>query len=204
VAEHQTAGRGRTGRSWSDVPGAALLVSVLLRPAAERRRQELSLVAGLAAAEAVEAAAAVTAFVKWPNDVVVADRKVAGILLEADDDAVVCGIGVNVNGSPDGVAAESWAPAGSLSDATGRHQARAPLLAALLTALETRYDEWVAAGLEPLRSALTARDWLTGRTVRAGPVTGTAAGLTPDGRYEIRDAAGAAHLIESGELDVVA
>ena len=97
VAEHQTAGRGRSGRYWDDAPSTALLCSVLLRPPADAAQQELSIVVGLAVAAAVEREAAVPALVRWPNDVLVKTRKVAGILLEASEGAVVCGIGINVN-----------------------------------------------------------------------------------------------------------
>ena len=82
TTDHQTAGRGRLGRSWVEAPGTSVLVSVLLRPPAERRAQELSLVAAVAVALAVEDATGLSAQIKWPNDVLLARRKVAGILAE--------------------------------------------------------------------------------------------------------------------------
>jgi BirA family biotin operon repressor/biotin-[acetyl-CoA-carboxylase] ligase len=150
----------------------------------------------------VEEACGVEAQVKWPNDVVVAGRKVAGVLLEADEDSVVCGIGVNVNGSPESLPAGAWAPAGSLRQVAGRTLDRGVLLAGLLAALEARYDTWSLGGLAPLHGLLTARDWLAGRPVRAGAVSGTAAGIGADGRYGIVDGGGSTHLVESGELEL--
>src|SRR5262245_23342989 len=85
VADHQTAGRGRLGRSWEAAPGSSLLVSVLLRPdLAVDRLFLLTLAAGLALADAIAAVAAVSAGLKWPNDLVVDDKKLAGLLAEAD------------------------------------------------------------------------------------------------------------------------
>src|ERR1700756_4748769 len=84
VAEEQTAGRGRLGRSWSSVPGASLTFSVLLRPATvpPARRGWLPLLAGVAVVSAVRAVAGVDAVLKWPNDILAGDRKLAGILTE--------------------------------------------------------------------------------------------------------------------------
>jgi biotin-[acetyl-CoA-carboxylase] ligase BirA-like protein len=98
VAEEQTAGRGRMGRSWVSQPGVSLTFSVLLRPVSvpAARRGWLSLLTGVAVAAAVRDVAQVSATVKWPNDVLVGERKLAGILAEQSGDAVVVGIGVNV------------------------------------------------------------------------------------------------------------
>jgi BirA family transcriptional regulator, biotin operon repressor / biotin---[acetyl-CoA-carboxylase] ligase len=97
VADFQTAGRGRRGRGWVAPPGASLLVSVLLRPSlAPERTPLVSMACGVAMAEAVTRVAGFTPGLKWPNDLVVGDRKLAGILAERDGDAVVVGAGVNV------------------------------------------------------------------------------------------------------------
>src|SRR5262249_27789658 len=98
VADFQTAGRGRRGRGWGAPPGASLLASVLLRPALGPGRTPPGWMAGGAAmAEAVTRVAGFTPGLKWPNDLVVGDRKLAGILAERDGDAVVVGTGVNVD-----------------------------------------------------------------------------------------------------------
>src|SRR5687768_6479576 len=136
VADEQTGGRGRQGRSWDAPPGTALLFSVLLKPPAERNFPELSLVGGLATAEAVERATGLAAQIKWPNDVMLNRRKVAGCLAELKDGAVVLGIGLNVNQSPAELPAETKVPAGSLRSVTGCEYDRAPILADLLLELE--------------------------------------------------------------------
>lgn len=201
VAEHQTAGRGRSGRTWEDAPSRAILVTVLLRPPTGRVLPELSLVAGLACAEAVEAATGLDALVKWPNDVVVADRKVAGLLLELDGGAVLCGIGINVaQRAHELPTTRAELPAGSLQLATGREVDRAALLAALLRTLELRYDAWAEHGIEPLLAELERRNWLRGRAVRVGGARATAGAIAPDGRLAVSLADGSTSLVSSGEV----
>ena len=139
----QTHGRGRLGRTWETPPGTALLFSVLLHPRPPMAIwPELSLIAGDAVAEALGAETAVAAELSHPNDVLIAGRKVAGILAEASVGRVVLGIGVNVDQSPEELPAETRKPATSLRIETGREWPRAPLLAAILLELECRYDDW--------------------------------------------------------------
>jgi BirA family transcriptional regulator, biotin operon repressor / biotin---[acetyl-CoA-carboxylase] ligase len=147
VAEEQTEGRGRLGRSWHARPGTSVLVSVLLEPAvASERLPELTLVAGEACAETITALTGLATTIKPPNDVLVAGRKVAGILAEARDGRVVLGIGINVNVATEELPAETETPAGSLSLAAGRELSRGVLLAEVLLRLEQRYDAWVSGG----------------------------------------------------------
>ena len=113
LTEHQTSGRGREGRTWEDVAGTSLLLSLLLRPPAVLPAQQLSLVVGLAVADAVEERRG-AAEIKWPNDVLVGGRKVAGVLLEAIEGTVVCGIGVNVSQDESELPTGSPVRAGSL------------------------------------------------------------------------------------------
>lgn len=201
VTEHQTAGRGRRGRRWEDEPGASLLVSVMLRPRAGRAASQLSLVCALAVAETVERATGRPALVKWPNDVLVDGRKVAGILLEGRADAVACGIGINVNQEeaplPDG----ARVPAASLRTLTGREHDRAAILVGLLERLEAGYDAWLAHGLLGLVPELERRDALRGSAVSVGRVSGTANGIAADGRLRIVGADGTEALVASGEVD---
>lgn len=139
ATDHQSEGRGRLGRVWEDVPGCALLFSVLLRPAPPMASwPELSVVAG----EAVAAALPVEGRISHPNDVMVGDRKIAGILAEAGEGRVVLGVGVNVNQREDELPAGAAKPPTSLRLETGREWERAPLLAAILLELESRYDSW--------------------------------------------------------------
>ena len=199
ATDHQTAGRGRSGRSWADEPGASLLVSVLLRPPAAAVTPQLSLVAGLAAAEAVESATGLPAALKWPNDVVLGGRKVAGVLLEASADEVACGIGVNVARAPAAAAAGAL-PATSLAAETGARHDRAELLAALLETLEQRYRDWREGGLERVLPELARRHFLHGRAVVVDAGAGRAGAIAPDGRLEVELDAGGRRLVESGEV----
>jgi BirA family biotin operon repressor/biotin-[acetyl-CoA-carboxylase] ligase len=199
VAEHQTAGRGRSGRTWEDAPGGALLCSLLLRPPAGATLPELSLAVGLAAAEAIEDATGLRALVKWPNDVVLGSSKVAGALLEAGDGEVVCGIGVNVASAP-AATPDAVLPATSLQAQTGSRQDRAELLARLLARLERRYRDWLEGGLEGMSGELRARHFLAGRAVLADGERARAGAISPDGRLELVSADGRRRLVESGEI----
>jgi BirA family biotin operon repressor/biotin-[acetyl-CoA-carboxylase] ligase len=163
VAESQTAGRGRLGRSWSSPPRAALTCSVLLRPAGvpPPARAWLPLLTGIAVAAALRAEAGVAAGLKWPNDVLVGDRKIAGILAEAHGDAVVAGVGLNVTLTR----AELPVPtATSLLLENAACLDRGRLLAAVLTELASRYTAWAAgphaaapgAGAPPPQSPVPA------------------------------------------------
>jgi BirA family biotin operon repressor/biotin-[acetyl-CoA-carboxylase] ligase len=202
LTEHQTSGRGRRGLTWDDEPGTSLLLSLALEPPDRATAAQLSLVCALAVAETVEAAAARPAQVKWPNDVVVDGRKVAGILLEGQGDAVVCGIGVNVNQGLDGLPAGTRLPTASLRTLTGGVHDRALLLVDLLERLEARYDAWGEDGLTPLLPELERRDALRGRAITVGRVSGTANGIAPDGRLRVAAADGTETLVASGEISV--
>ncbi len=146
AADHQTAGRGRLGRSWEAPPGRALLFSVLLRPRLPMERwPELSAVAGEAAAAALRAETGLFAVLAYPNDVLIEGRKVVGVLPEASPGRVVLGIGVNVNQTAEELPAHAVKPPTSLRLELGRELERAPLLAALLWELERGYDAWLSA-----------------------------------------------------------
>ncbi len=145
ATDEQTAGRGRLGREWVAPAGSSLLASIVLRPEVPTANlPELSLVAGRAVAQALAEVAGVEPEVKWPNDVLVDGRKVAGILAEARDGRVVLGIGINVSQSEDELPQRPTHPATSLLLETGRTVPRAELLAAVLDRLEHEYDDWVA------------------------------------------------------------
>ena len=146
VAEEQTAGRGRLGRRWLAPVGTSLLCSLQLRPAiAPEHLPELTGVASRACADAIAAVTGLEPELKFPNDVLVGGRKVAGILAEAREDRVVLGIGVNVNVTVQELPREVERPATSLLVETGAGVDRAALLVELLERLERRYDEWVSA-----------------------------------------------------------
>jgi BirA family biotin operon repressor/biotin-[acetyl-CoA-carboxylase] ligase len=207
VAEEQTSGRGRLGRSWVSVPGASLTFSAALRPASvpAARRGWLPLLTGVAVAAAVRSVTGVPAVLKWPNDVLAGDRKLAGILVEqtSSGEAVVIGIGINVATpagalpvSPTGLAATSLLAEGAVF--TGDSGvSREDLLLAVLGELERRYLVF-RADPDPARTGLLdeyrSLCVTLGRAVRVeGPagrsLTGTATDIDHDGRLVVRDAA---------------
>ena len=199
VANEQTAGRGRMGRRWEAPAGSSIQVSLLLRPPPERRAAELTLVAGVATAVVVENATGLAAQIKWPNDVMLARRKVAGGLAELKDGAVVLGIGLNVNQGPDELPSDTKTIPGSLRSVTGREYERAPILADLLLELELRYDAWREGGLDALYDDLGARDFLRGRRVTVDGVAGTAQMIARDGQLVVGTESGPL-VVESGEV----
>jgi BirA family biotin operon repressor/biotin-[acetyl-CoA-carboxylase] ligase len=195
AAEEQNAGRGRLGRTWVSPPRAALTFSVLLRPAAVPRAVLgwLPLLAGVAVAAAVRDVAAVDAQLKWPNDVLAGQGKLAGILAEAAGDAVVIGIGVNVSTGPGEFPppGPGALPATSLLLQGSPNLDRDRLLAGILAGLERRYRTWSGVLGDSERSGLRAEYTglcaTLGRRVRVELpggrlLDGVAAGLDADGR----------------------
>jgi BirA family transcriptional regulator, biotin operon repressor / biotin---[acetyl-CoA-carboxylase] ligase len=200
ATEHQTAGRGRLGRAWQEATGTSLLVSVLLEPPSDRRLPELSLVAAVAAAETVEGATALSAQVKWPNDVMLNRRKVAGILSELSNGTVVVGIGMNVNQTREQLPLNAPTEPGSLRSLTGTEYDRAALLGSLLWRLELSYDAWRERGLDGIYGDLGARDFLRGRRVTVDGEPATAVQIARDGRLEVAVDGHEVRAIESGEV----
>jgi BirA family biotin operon repressor/biotin-[acetyl-CoA-carboxylase] ligase len=199
VCDVQTGGRGRLGRAWEAPSGTALLCSVVLKPPADRRVPELSLVGGLAVAEAVEHALGLAVQIKWPNDVMVNRRKVAGILAEASGETAVLGIGLNVNQTRDELPADARVEPASLYTVDGVRRPRAPLVADLLAELEHAYERWRDGGLNALYDTLGARDFLRGRRIVLDGQTGVGVGIERDGRLAV-DIDGERRLVESGEI----
>jgi BirA family biotin operon repressor/biotin-[acetyl-CoA-carboxylase] ligase len=145
AADEQTEGRGRLGRTWRAPAGTSLLFSIVLVPPVPLEKlAELSLVAGEALAEAIEAETGLRAAIKQPNDVLVAGRKLAGILAEAVEGRVVLGVGVNVSQTEEQLPEDLVTPATSLW-LEGAIVDRAELLATVLERLEAHYDAWVTS-----------------------------------------------------------
>ena len=145
AAEEQTEGRGRLGRIWLAPPATSILASIVLVPQiAPERLPELSLVASDAVARAIASETGAEPRVRFPNDVLIEGRKVAGILAEASDGRVVVGIGVNANQREDDLPVSAETAPTSLLLATGSRVDRARLLATLLVELERAYDAWLS------------------------------------------------------------
>jgi BirA family biotin operon repressor/biotin-[acetyl-CoA-carboxylase] ligase len=184
VAGYQYAGRGRLDRRWEALPGANLLMSVLFRPVPEQR-SDLTHRVGIAAALAARSVAGVDARLKWPNDVVVGERKLAGILAQiGPDDSLVVGLGLNIG----------WAPEGGAR--LGPPHTPDELLAAVLVELASPPPDLHAA----YRSLLAT----LGRQVRvelpSGDLIGTAVDVERDGRLVVIDACAVSHRVDVGDV----
>lgn len=181
VADEQTAGRGRLGRRWESAPGASLLVSVLVRPDPDSA-QTVTMATALALADAVENVAGFRPGLKWPNDLVVGDRKLAGVLAESDGSAVVVGAGCNVNWGE--LPAELAGTATSCDLEAGRSVDREALLVCFLHALDDQLDRLGQVAAE-YRSRLET----LGRRVRVervdDEIQGEAIDLDADGALVI-------------------
>jgi BirA family transcriptional regulator, biotin operon repressor / biotin---[acetyl-CoA-carboxylase] ligase len=199
TAAEQTEGRGRQGRAWTAPPGRALLYSAILRPLDERHGL-LPLAVPLAVCEAAESLAPLQCRVKWPNDVWVEERKLAGMLIEARPPRwAVLGIGLNVAIEPDEFPAELRWPATSIGHGATVEDA--------LAALNDALAGWVEASSERVLEAFAERDALRGRGIswEGGPPghergRGRAAGVDAAGNLRV-EAAGGEHLaLGAGEV----
>jgi BirA family transcriptional regulator, biotin operon repressor / biotin---[acetyl-CoA-carboxylase] ligase len=190
TAGEQLAGRGRQGRTWSAPPGRALLCSVVLRDPPRL----LPLLAGVAVAEVASSALA-PAQVKWPNDVLIDGRKVAGILVEGrpQERWAVVGIGLNVALAPDDFPPELRATAATLGLAPEDVE---PTLTKLLEVLE----RWLGRSPEVVLEAVRARDALRGHAISWSGGEGTADGIDGDGRLMIRTGDGRRVALDAGEV----
>ncbi len=204
LAESQTAGRGRRGAAWFSPPAESLAFSILVRPDEPKSHwPRLALAAGLAVAEAIEGFH-LQPGIKWPNDVWIARRKVAGILVEAGPDFAVVGIGLNVNTSD--FPGEISQIATSMRHEAGCDFCRADVLAALLRRFALRRSQ-IGDRFAAITAGVAGRCVLTGHAVSlitaAGPRTGTAEGIGSGGELLLRTSNGLERLIQADEIRLV-
>ncbi len=210
IAARQTAGRGRRGRSWLSLPGEQLFLSVILRTSLPAGRVfELKLVAAVALAEALETCGIVPG-IKWPNDIEVDGRKLAGILCEGLFDAggqleaAVVGVGVNVDAAPEEIPEELRGRATSIRAETGR----TGLTVTLAMAFLERLEEWLVLHgslgfetvLETWRTRSTSLDTEVRALVDGRVITGIAEDVDASGALLVRDGEGHVHRIIAGEV----
>lgn len=212
VAERQTQGRGRRGRTWSSPAHLNLHASFVLRPELPpQRAPELTLLAAVAVAESLRAAGA-PADIKWPNDLLVGGRKIAGILTElsADPDRVqfvVLGIGVNLNAREEDFPPDLRAVATSVLEATGRPVSRAAFTAELCRRLEEWLDLHAAEGFRPVRERWRALSATLGQEVLVKSeyreIRGVAVDIDDDGALRIRTGDGTEERVLAGDVEEV-
>ncbi len=206
IAERQSAGRGRLGRTWSAPARSALTFSVLLRPPVPPARQGwLPLLVGLAAASAVRRIGEVDARLKWPNDLLIDGRKLAGVLAERVGAAVVVGIGLNVSLRAEELPVPT---ATSLAVEKAACADRDPLVRAVLREIESHYADWIATGGDAdasgLRAAYLAANVTVGMEVRVElpgdrTLTGVATGIDEVGRLLVMSD-GREHAMSAGDV----
>ena len=213
TADRQSAGRGRLGRSWISEPGLGLYLSLVLRPDCQADAAPvLTLIAGLGVKEALEGTTGVRCDLRWPNDVLVRERKCCGILVEMEADRqrvahVIVGIGINLNHLE--FPLELGGIATSLRIETGREWRRDDLLDPLMESLESCYELHRTRGNDPILEAFQQESsFAVGRRVvveglpadAAGPVRGVTAGLDSRGMLLLRTADGTVAPILAGSV----
>jgi BirA family transcriptional regulator, biotin operon repressor / biotin---[acetyl-CoA-carboxylase] ligase len=205
TADEQTAGRGRRGNEWFAPPGSCLLYSGLLQPFADTGAPLLPLAVPVAVCEAAEAVAPVRCQVKWPNDVWIDERKVAGVLVEArpDEEWAVIGVGVNVAIPQEGFPPDLRETATSLLPTEaegGLPPGGAPGVRRALEALNESLGRWIAAGEDEVLAAFRARDALCGRRISWDGGEGTASEIDERGHLVVEKGDGERVALGAGEV----
>ncbi|HET6490366.1 MAG TPA: biotin--[acetyl-CoA-carboxylase] ligase [Syntrophales bacterium] len=211
VAESQTGGRGRKGRNWFSPPGEGIYVSLVLRPRFQpAEAPKMTLLTGVALAETLFHAVPSRVTIKWPNDVLLEGRKVAGILVEisTDIDAIdymIVGVGMNINTPPDRFPADLRERATSLAAHAGHTVPRAEILGAFLDCFEHYYDLIGKEGFAPVIGRWRELSDMVGRRVRVQDfnrsLQGTIAGIDDDGVLLIKTADADIHRVIAGDVE---
>lgn len=210
VADEQTGGRGRRGRSWLSLPGTGIWASVVLRPSIPTGQAgALMLSAAVAVREAIVATTGVNATIKWPNDILINGKKVCGILVElaADQETLnwaVIGIGLNIRPPEGGFPTELINQIITLEEASGTQLCRPVMLARLCLSLENWYRTVESGNLDAVVAAWRAGcDWLGSHvTVHQGDKSfqAIAEDIEPDGGLRVRDSHGQVKILYAGEV----
>jgi BirA family biotin operon repressor/biotin-[acetyl-CoA-carboxylase] ligase len=213
VAEEQLQGKGRRGRSWYSPSGEGITVSVILRPRVQpHEAPQLILMSAVAAAETLLAHAAIPVAIKWPNDILIGGKKIAGLLTEMSADMdridyVVIGLGLNVNTPSAGLPPEIEGIATSLCAETGRVFSRAALLRTYLEKLEGTYSLFQERNFEPIRKRWLELSRIIGKQVKITGVERTYEGevvdIDPNGFLILQSSDGATQRILAGDVSLI-
>ena len=198
-ADEQTAGHGRYSRAWHSEKDSGLYQTIILRlPMEPSQIPIVTMALGLATVAAIEHAAGIKCDLRWPNDVMIGDKKACGILVQLHGSALVAGIGINVNQSE--FPADVSTIATSLRIATKRTQSRESLLIHLLDQIETHCAIAVEQGIPAILKLFEqSSSYVTGRRVIVDEtITGTTAGLTPEGFLKLIKDDGTPHTVLAG------
>jgi BirA family biotin operon repressor/biotin-[acetyl-CoA-carboxylase] ligase len=213
VAEAQRRGKGRLGRRWESPAGLNLYCSVILRPPIlPARAAQLTFLSVVAAARAIEAVTSLRPSIKWPNDLLLGGKKVAGLLNEMSAETekvnfIVLGIGININMDRDQFPDDLRHPATSLFLEAGKPVRRLDLARALLETLDTLYDSYLLNGYGPVREEWLARCNFLGRRIRVTfqdkELQGTAEGIDEEGALLVRAPDGRLERVLAGDVTIL-
>jgi BirA family biotin operon repressor/biotin-[acetyl-CoA-carboxylase] ligase len=210
VAESQTGGRGRRGRSWFSPAGQSIYTSIILRPPmAPAQAPQITLMTAVAAARALQEATGLNATIKWPNDILIADKKIAGILTEISTemdavDYVVVGLGINVNTTAADMPPDIQSIATSVRIESGARFPRTDLLCSLLQHFESSYETLQRDGFRPIMAQWRQMSDIIGQPVYVDVLdvrhTGIVEAVDDDGVLILKDENGQRHRIFSGDV----
>ncbi len=213
VAEMQRAGRGRRGRTWYSPANRGIYVSIILRPALPSHQiSRIPLVTAVAVAETLNSELDLQALIKWPNDILIGGKKIAGILAEAATDMdsieyVVVGIGLNISNDINEFPADLRMPATSVQAEQGRLASRTDILRALLYNMEIRYEQLLRGDFKETLAKARTLSMLLGQEVRLESkgdyIIGEAIEINSDGFLLVRDKQGTIRTVMSGEVDLL-
>ena len=213
MADSQSQGRGRMGRLWESPPGLNVYASVILRPAIPpSSASQLTLLAGVAAANSLAKASGMETRIKWPNDIFLHEKKVAGILSEMEAGRsgvrfVILGMGINVGWRKEDIPQDLRGVATSLLAEGAEGISRTAVAAAVFAELEQEYRFFVEQGFSPrLREEWNRLSWVNGKDVAVngpeGEIRGRALGLDTDGALLILDGQGETHRFLAGDVSL--
>ncbi len=213
IADSQTGGRGRLGRRWESPGGVNLYCSVILRPAMPPvRAPQLTFLSAVAVARAVESVTPLCPRIKWPNDILVNGLKIAGLLNEMSSETdtihfVVLGIGVNLNMKKEQFPEGLRYPASSLMLESGACVNRVEFTRALLTALDTLYEDYLEHGFASARNEWLRRSMVQGRRVRVSSgdeaTEGIVGGIDDDGALLLQRGDGVSERVLAGDVTIL-
>jgi BirA family biotin operon repressor/biotin-[acetyl-CoA-carboxylase] ligase len=213
VAEAQRGGKGRLGRHWESPAGVNLYCSVILRPPIlPARAAQLTFLSVVAAARAIEAVTSLRPSIKWPNDLLLSGKKVAGLLNEMSAETekinfIVLGIGVNINMDREQFPGDLRHPATSLFLEAGKPVRRLDFARALLEELDALYDTYLLNDYGPVKGEWLARCNFLGRQIRVTfqdkELQGTAEGIDEDGALLVRSPDGRLERVLAGDVTIL-
>lgn len=213
LAETQRKGKGRLGRTWISPPAVNIYLSIIMRPDIPPSQAPfMTLMASVAAASAIRKAMGIPAFIKWPNDIILGEKKVGGILTEMRSgidriDFIVLGIGININLDTSILPPDVRLIATSIKEYLGKDVPRIEVLVAILKELDIWYNIFLKKGPRPILDEWRFLTATIGKRVKiaflSGVIEGVAEGIDEEGRLLVRIGTGAIEKVSSGDVTII-